>query len=148
MNFKIILCTILIISAVVGLWYWYESRWDRQLFKAKSGRLCVNVHPHEAQAFLDAHPDTQVLDVRSDAEFSSGALPGAIQISIGDADFEQKLGKLDKSRPVLVYCAGGYRSRKAAGPMKAQGFINIQHLHRGYHSWQFAGLPVVLTVRR
>ena len=88
-----------------------------------------------------------MVDVRSDAEFSCGALPGAIQISFGDVEFEQKVSKLDNTKPVLVYCAGGFRSRKAAAVLKIQRFTNIQHLHRGYHSRRFAGFPVELKVR-
>ena len=139
--------TLIIVTVIVLGWYWYEGRWDRQLFKAESGRVCENIHPPEAKAFLDAHPDTQVLDVRSDEEFSDGALPGAIQISLGDAAFQEKLGKLDKAKPVLVYCAGGFRSRKAVAVLKSQGFTNIQHLHRGFHSWRLAGLRVDSTKR-
>ncbi|MFN0075941.1 MAG: rhodanese-like domain-containing protein [Prosthecobacter sp.] len=134
--------TLAILIFIVLGWYAFEGRWDRRLFKAEPGRVCVNVHPTEAKVFLDAHPDTQVLDVRSDAEFSGGALPGAIHISLGDAAFQEKLGKLDMAKPVLVYCAGGFRSRKAVAALKAQSFTNIQHLHRGYHSWQLARLPV------
>ncbi len=128
--------------AVCG-WYRYEGRWDRQLFASEEGRVCVNVHPHEAILFLEAHPETQVLDVRDKDEFCVGALPGAVNLSLGDDEFPQKSFGLERDRPVLVYCAGGYRSRKAAAILKEQGFRNIQHLHRGYHSWQFAGFPVL-----
>lgn len=134
--------TLLILALIVAGWFWFEGRGDRRLFNAEPGRVCVNVHPPQAKAFLDGHQDTQVLDVRSDAEFRSGALPGAIQLSIGDPAFEQKVSKLARERPVLVYCAGGYRSRKAAAVLKALGFTNIQHLHRGYLSWKVAGYPV------
>jgi rhodanese-related sulfurtransferase len=132
------LWTLVIVALIVLGWYGYEGRWDRRLFTAESGRMCVNIHPQEAKAFLQAHPETQVLDVRSDSEFSGGALPGAIHVSIGDAAFEDRVGRLDKDKPVLVYCAGGFRSRKAAAVLKKLGFVNIQHLHRGYHSWQMA----------
>lgn len=132
----------LIIAVIVIGWYTFERRWDRRLFSAAPGRVCVNVHPPQAKAFLEAHPDTQVLDVRSDSEFAGGTLPGAIHVPLGEAGFEQKVTRLDQAKPVLVYCAGGYRSRKAAAVLKALGFTNIQHLHRGYHSWQLAGLPV------
>ena len=101
--------------------------------------MCVNVRSTEAKEFLTAHPETQVLDVRSDAEFSAGALPAAIHVSIGDSAFDDKVAKLDKAKPVLVYCAGGFRSRKAVEKLKPMGFTNIQHLHRGYHSWQMSG---------
>ena len=134
--------TLVIITLIVVGWYWFEGRWDRRLFQATPGLICVNIKPKEAKALLEAHPETQVLDVRSDGEFSSGALPNAIHISIGDSAFQEKVSQLDKAKPVLVYCAGGFRSRRAVGLMKPLGFCNIQHLHRGYMSWRSAGLPV------
>jgi rhodanese-related sulfurtransferase len=47
-----------------------------------------------------------------------------------------KVASLDKKKPVLVYCAGGFRSRKAVVKLKELGFENIQHIHRGYMSWR------------
>lgn len=127
-----------IIAVLVIGWYVYEGRWDRQLFQSEAGRVCVNVRPHAAKEFLKEHPETQVLDVRSPAEFSRGALPGAVCISFSDPAFTSKLSQLDTSRPVLVYCAGGFRSRKAIAILKAQGFVHILNLHRGYHSWRLS----------
>ena len=129
---------LVILTFIVIGWFWFEGRWDRRLFRHQPGRVCVNLRPHEAKAFLEANPQTQVLDVRSAAEFNGGALPGAIHLSIGDADFADRVAQLDKQRPVLVYCAGGFRSRKAVEVLLDLGFTNIQHLHRGYHSWQMA----------
>lgn len=126
---------IVALSIVVAGWYWYEGRWDRQLFTADAGRVCTNLNTKQARTWLAAHPETQVLDVRSPDEFSKGALPGAVNISVGDAAFETKVSALDRHQPVLVYCAGGFRSRKAVERLKALGFENIQHLHRGYMSW-------------
>jgi rhodanese-related sulfurtransferase len=125
-----------IIAAVVGLWYWYEGSWDRGLFKASPGFVCENLNATQAKAWLRTHPETQVLDVRSKSEFDGGALPNATNISLGDEAFDSKVAKLDKSKPVLVYCAGGFRSRKAVAKLKELGFQNIQHIHRGYMSWK------------
>lgn len=58
-----------------------------------------------------------------------------MNISLGDEGFEAQLGTLDKGKPVLLYCTGGFRSRKAVAKLKALGFQNIQHIHRGYMSW-------------
>jgi rhodanese-related sulfurtransferase len=135
-----IMWPLVVLVVVAVAWLWFEGRRDRELFKPGSG--CVNVHPQEASAFLEAHPETQVLDVRSAAEVSGGTLPGARHVSIGDAQFEEKLQALDPAKPVLVYCAGGFRSRKAAAVLKRLGFSNIQHLHRGYQSWRLSGLPI------
>lgn len=126
---------------VIG-WDVFEGRWDRRLFHAGPGPVFRNGSATGAKIFLDAHPDTQILDVRSAGEFSGGALPGAVHLSIGDPGFAAKAGKLDRTRPVLVYCAGGYRSRKAVEILNLMQFTTVQHLHRGYHSWKLAGLPV------
>lgn len=131
--------TLVILALIILAWYGFEGRWDHRLFKAEQGRICANLHPQGVKDYLAAHPETQVLDVRSDAEFSNGSLPGACHISIGDPAFEGKVSQLDKARPVLVYCAGGFRSRKAVEKLKVLGFTNIQHLHRGYQSWKMAG---------
>ena len=128
--------TLIIVIAVVGLWYWYEDGWDRSLFKAAPGCVCENLNGDQANAWLREHPETQVLDVRSKGEFSGGALPKAVNISIGDEAFDSKVAALDKAKPVLVYCAGGFRSRKAVVRLKDLGFKNIQHIHRGYMSWK------------
>ena len=128
--------TIVIIAAVVGLWYWYEGGWDRSLFKAAPGCVCGNLNADQANEWLREHPETQVLDVRSKGEFEGGALPKAVNISIGDEAFDSKVVALDKAKPVLVYCAGGFRSRKAVVKLKELGFKNIQHIHRGYMSWK------------
>ena len=125
----------LVIIVAVGLWYWYGKSVDRQLFASAPGRVCVNLNADQANSWLRQHPETQVLDVRAEGEFSGGALPKAVNISIGDEAFDTKVASLNKSKPVLVYCAGGMRSRKAVAKLKELGFENIQHIHRGYMSW-------------
>ena len=127
--------TLITIAVVAALWFWYEGGWDRRLFSAVPGCTCANLSAGQANAWLKSHPETQVLDVRSSGEYADGALPGAVNISIGDPEFLSKAAALDKDKPVLVYCAGGFRSRKAVGILKELGFRNIQHIHRGYMSW-------------
>jgi rhodanese-related sulfurtransferase len=141
MNSATILILLCLIVPVIA-WFAFEGWWDRRLFRSVEGRLCRNAPAMENKVFLDQNPDTQVLDVRSASEFKGGALPGAVNNSIGDSDFAGKIGQLDRERPVLVYCAGGYRSRNAVEVLKRLNFTTIQHLHRGYHSWKLAGLPV------
>jgi len=135
------LWTLVIVVVFIGIWYVYEGSWDRQLFKAAPGRVCANLNADQANAWLREHPDTQVLYVRSAGEFSEGALPKALNVFIGDAAFDSKVGVLDKTKPVLVYCAGGFRSRKAVARLKELGFENIRHIHRGYMSWRPDILP-------
>ncbi len=136
MNWTPLVIIALAILVIVVSWYFFEGSWDRRLFSTEAGKVCQNFNAVEAAAFLRDHPGTQVLDVRSEGEHAGGALPGAVNVSLGDAAFETKIGGLDRKRPVLVYCAGGFRSRKAVERLKAMGFENIRHLHRGYMSWK------------
>jgi len=122
---------VIVVAIVVG-WYVFQGRWDRHLFTEG----CRNLSASEAKAWLREHPETQVLDVRSKGEYDGGALPKAVNISLGDQAFASKVGTLDKAKPVLVYCAGGFRSRKAVAKLKELGFHNLQHIHRGYMSWK------------
>jgi rhodanese-related sulfurtransferase len=136
-----ILKKLAVAALVIGLWYAFEAAWDSRLFGKASGSSCVNLSASEARDWLLEYPETQVLDVRSRPEFERGALPGAVHISIGDPSFEERVGALEKHLPVLVYCAGGYRSRKAVSRLKQLGFTNIRHIHRGYMSWRAAIKP-------
>lgn len=132
----LMLWTLLILTALVAGWYVFEGAWNQKLFTQDPGSTCANLSATEAKAWLAQNPDTQVLDVRSAREFAAGALPGAVNISLGDDDFRARVDELKRDKPVLVYCAGGFRSRKAVARLKQLGFQNIQHIHRGYMSWE------------
>ena len=126
----------LALTLTPALWYLFERSWDRRLFRSGSGRVCTNLTAPQAREWLRANPETQVIDVRSIREFKRGALPNARNVSLGDPNFDAILAQLDVTKPVLVYCAGGYRSRKAVERLQSLDFVNIQHLHRGYLSWR------------
>lgn len=127
--------TVTILIIIVVAWYWFEGRWDRRLFQSKEGQTLLNLKASEARRFLEDHPETQILDVRSARECNGGVIPGAINISFGEERFSEKLDALDRSKPILVYCAGGYRSRKAVEILRSLGFSTVVNLHRGFLSW-------------
>lgn len=60
-----------------------------------------------------------LLDVRTPAEFSSGHLPGAVNVPV--SDLPKKVASLKKG-PVVVYCASGTRSAMARSMLKSHGF--------------------------
>lgn len=76
------------------------------------------IPPDKAHALVEA--GAQLVDVRSPAEFASGALPGAINLPV--QSLRQKMGELSKDSPVIVYCASGMRSARAASVLKTAGF--------------------------
>lgn len=62
----------------------------------------------------------QVVDVRSREEYASGHVKGSINVPL--PELNSSLGKINKSRPVIVCCASGMRSASAKSILKAQGF--------------------------
>jgi rhodanese-related sulfurtransferase len=89
-----------------------------------------------------AQPSVTVLDVRTPEEFKSGHLEKATNINVNDSAFESQSAKLDKAKPILVYCKAGIRSKKAADMLRAKGY-QVHELKGGLDEWQNAGLPVV-----
>lgn len=84
----------------------------------------------------------QVIDVRTPKEFRAGHIDGAINMHVYDKDFSQRLDKLDKKKPVYVYCKVGGRSAEAVETMKEKGFTTIIELDGGMDAWTAAGKPV------
>ena len=88
------------------------------------------------QAKLATVPNPQLVDVRTPEEFANGNIAGAVNINIHDADFLQNINKIDKNKPVFVYCQAGGRSKKCAEKMKSLGFSEIYELEPGYAGWE------------
>jgi phage shock protein E len=83
-----------------------------------------------------------VLDVRTAKEFTAGHIPGATNLNINSADFDEKLARLDKTKVYLVHCAAGGRSARACEKMKRAGFQLLTDLPAGFRGWEKAGKPV------
>ncbi|MCB0443746.1 MAG: rhodanese-like domain-containing protein [Flavobacterium sp.] len=77
----------------------------------------------------------QLIDVRTPNEFNDGFIKGAKNINVNDPNFESEIQKLDKTKPVYIYCRSGARSQTAAKKMVALGFIQIIDLKGGYMNW-------------
>ena len=68
-----------------------------------------------------------LVDVRTFEEFTSGHLPGAVNIPVQELD--RRLGELGpKDRPIVLYCRSGNRSGRAARMLERAGFATIHHL--------------------
>jgi rhodanese-related sulfurtransferase/DNA-binding HxlR family transcriptional regulator len=82
-----------------------------------------------------------VLDVRPEAEFSLGHLPGAINIPMGE--LKRRLADLPKRREVVAYCRGPYCvwSFEAVATLRAKGY-RVRRLEDGFPEWKAAGLDV------
>lgn len=74
-----------------------------------------------------------LLDVREVAEFENGTIPGAVNIPLGE--LRTRLGELDQSRPLAVFCRVGQRGYVAERILRQHGF-DVYNLSGGYLTWQ------------
>ncbi len=90
---------------------------------------------------LGSEPSLQLVDVRCPGETAGGVIPGARVIPL--PALTNSIADLDRTAPVVVYCAAGYRSMVAASVLRASGFSDVSDVLGGFNAWQAAGLPVV-----
>ncbi len=107
--------------------------------QAQSGKL----NAAEFESILSKDKTVQLVDVRTPEEYAAGHIEGARLIDFYDTDFAARIGKLDKSKPVMVYCAAGGRSASAAEQLNKMGFKKVYDLTGGMRAWRAAGKKAV-----
>ena len=81
--------------------------------------------------------ESVILDVRTEEEFESGYIKGALNMDIrGGADFLTSIETLDKSKSYFVYCRSGARSGQACQLMSQMGFNAVYNLDGGVLAWE------------
>jgi hydroxyacylglutathione hydrolase len=92
---------------------------------------------HDVQTCSD---NLQVLDVRAPSEWKGGHIPCATHLFL--PELPRRAGELDKQKPVVTYCASGYRASIAASQLQQQGFQMVHTMPGSWTAWKNAGLPV------
>jgi rhodanese-related sulfurtransferase len=81
----------------------------------------------------------QLVDVRADHEWEMGRIEGASHLPL--AELAERVGEIDRGRPVVLYCRGGNRSTMATEALAAEGF-DARKLSEGIVGWAGEGLPL------
>jgi glyoxylase-like metal-dependent hydrolase (beta-lactamase superfamily II)/rhodanese-related sulfurtransferase len=92
-----------------------------------------------AELLASSQPPLAV-DVRAPREREQKRIAGSMSVPLNH--LTQDLKTLPKNRPLLVYCAGGYRSSIAASLLKASGFDSVSEIAGGIAAWESANLSV------
>ncbi|WP_394748074.1 rhodanese-like domain-containing protein [Spongiimicrobium salis] len=81
--------------------------------------------------------DVQLIDVRTSQEYNAGHIDNALHMDISNLEqFAQKSEKLNKNKPVYIYCQAGVRSHRASKQLEKMGFISIFDFKGGYSAWK------------
>ena len=78
-----------------------------------------------------------LLDVREDSEWNDGHISGAMHIPLGNIN-EETITKIEKGKPLYVYCRSGRRAGEAVIKLKSLGFNDVTNLG-GVLDWQENG---------
>ncbi|WP_447965563.1 rhodanese-like domain-containing protein [Nitrospira sp. Ecomares 2.1] len=104
----------------------------------RNGQLYYEISSDEAVQWL-VQPSTSsnifVLDVRTNAEYAKQRIPGAKLIPVEDLEMRYQNEIPIKFDKILVYCAGGDRSRLACDFLSRQNYPNIYLLKNGLQGW-------------
>jgi len=94
----------------------------------------------ELRAQLEETASLQLVDVRRPAEYTAGHVPRARNVPLDR--LQRESAALDRSRPIAVVCASGYRSSTACSLLRQQGFTGPLHnIVGGTTGWIAAGFP-------
>lgn len=99
------------------------------------------ISPEEMQTILELD-DVQIVDVRTPEEYKNGFIDNSQNIDFKSPTFDEDITKLDKTKPVVLYCKSGGRSAKCTKKLKDAGFVKIYDLKGGITQWKFKGLEI------
>src|SRR3954449_8595526 len=97
------------------------------------------ITPEEAQQLTDA--GAALLDTREQHEWNAGHLAGATLIPPADVAARVEQVVSDKSKPVVIYCAAGARSMRAAFVLASLGYQDVNSVAGGIGRWKAENRP-------
>ncbi len=101
----------------------------------------VPITADEAYEAYNSGRDYIFLDVRSEDEYNSGHIKGAVLIPVDT--LESRLNELPEDKPIIVYCKAGVRSARAAGILVENGFTEVYDMDGGITEWIDKGYPTI-----
>lgn len=97
-----------------------------------------DAEPAEAVRLINA--GAQLIDLRGHDAFRAGHIVNARHLPMEELD--ARLEKLDRDKPVLVYCDSGMTSARAAAQLVRAGFTVVWQLAGGLAAWKRENMPV------
>ena len=114
------------------------TRLNRDQLVQLAKREIEEISAHDLKDWLEEE-EVKVIDIRERDEFVQGHLPSATFIPRGFLELQIEQHQSDRSKPVVLYCAGGVRSALAARNLKEMGYERVISLIGGFNGWKNAG---------
>jgi rhodanese-related sulfurtransferase/DNA-binding transcriptional ArsR family regulator len=134
--------------AIARLWLELRSVAERQLAEVERTLDAYRKRRHEFEKISVAElrerlrrGEVVLLDVRPEAEYRAGHLPGAISVPL--AELDSRLNELPRNQTIVAYCRGPYcvLADDALELLAERGW-SVARLEEGVAEWQLAGLAL------
>ncbi|MEI6408546.1 MAG: rhodanese-like domain-containing protein [Bacteroidota bacterium] len=104
----------------------------------------IDINADQVESMLQSDRSIQLVDLRTPLELqTTGFIDGAQNINFNGPDFSAQISKLDKNKPLMVYCAAGGRSGRAAPQLVKMGFAKVYNYTGGMNDWKSKGKKTV-----
>lgn len=110
----------------------------------QDGAAQSKIDAAHTEAMLKIDSSVQLVDLRSPGELQeTGRIAGAKTINFSAPEFQTQIAQLDRDKPVILYCAAGGRSARAAAQLTKMGFKNVYNYAGGMNDWLAKGKKTV-----
>ena len=99
-------------------------------------KVYMNITAQQAKEIMDTQEGYIILDTRTQEEYDTGHIPGAIVLPHDEVLKKAETVLPDKSQLILVYCRSGRRSKLAAEDLVKLGYTNIREFG-GIIDWPY-----------
>lgn len=96
----------------------------------------LNITAQQAKEIMDTQTGYIILDTRTQEEYDTGHIPGAIVLPYDEVPEKAEGILTDKNQLILVYCRSGRRSKLAADDLVKLGYTNIMEFG-GIIDWPY-----------
>jgi hydroxyacylglutathione hydrolase len=93
---------------------------------------------------LDAPERPSIIDVRTPEEWRQGHISAAVNLPL--SQLAERMDEIPDPRPLVVYCASGYRSSIATSLLQRHGVTQLTNLVGGLGAWEAARFPTATAV--
>lgn len=106
-----------------------------------TGGPVLAIPPEYAKRLLDEGDRPIFVDLRPEAEYRQGRLPGARSVPL--LELRRRSGEIPRAGRVVLYCACGVEEIQAAYQfLRDQGYRNVSVMEEGFPGWATRGYPL------
>ena len=111
---------------------------DDYVFKLPNEAGYYDITVDLLKARIDDKSDNNfiIVDIRDDASYDAGHIPGAINIPLNELGY--RVFSLDKTKDIIVYCFTGVTSQVACQILINAGFKDVYNVIGGIKAWDYA----------